>query len=75
MGVIHELVETVSPDTVYDAVYYFFATTPSSPDADVLFLTIMPGTLTLSTIVIIQVLSMPKKEEQKVNGGESSMRP
>lgn len=24
MGVIHELVETVSPDTVYDAVYYFF---------------------------------------------------
>lgn len=75
MGVIHELVETVSPDTVYDAVYYFFATTPSSLDADALFLTIMPNTLTMSTNNIILVTSLPMEDEQIVNGRESSMNP
>lgn len=38
-----------------DDIHVFFAAIPSSPDADALFLTIMPITLTLSTINIIQV--------------------
>lgn len=54
---------------------FFFAAIPSSPDADALFSTIMPITLTLRTINIIQVLSMPKEEEQIGNGRESSMNP
>lgn len=54
-------------------IYDFFAAIPSSLDAEALFLTIMPITLTLSTINIIQVSSMPKQEEQIDNGREFSM--
>lgn len=58
-----------------DDIHVFFAATPSSPDADALFLTIMPITLTLSTNDIVLVLSPPKEEEQEGNGRESSMNP